>query len=170
MPTIQLDPGNWGTPFPVVAPRGGTISVFRPQFRCLLRVPNAFFPRDAIIDTGAPLTCFPEAIWSQFREGIDFEWLPFAPGVHVTPGRVAGWQFTFQMARFLVSLALMDYTTAVERPEVIAQFAAGNPSATPSRRALPPIVVGLWGGLLEGGKIAIERTPTGQVSGTVEFP
>src|SRR5262249_44715826 len=154
---------------PVITPAGGTIQVPRPQFRCLLRVPNALFPRDTVIDTGAPVTCFPEAIWSQFREGTDFEWLPFAPGVQPPRGQMINWQFSFQMARFLVSRALVDYTSLIERPEVVAQFATGNPPSAPGQRSLPPIVIGLWGGVLEGGRIVIGRTANGQVSGEIEF-
>src|SRR5438067_10910209 len=143
----------------------------RVQLRCLLRVPGTPIPRDAILDTGAPLTCFPERIWQPFREGVDFEWCPFAPGVQPPAGQMAGWRFTFRMARFLVPLALMDYSTEVERPDVFAAFATGDPPAHRATNAPPPVIIGLWGGLLEGSRLAIGRDPaTGQVTGALEFP
>jgi hypothetical protein len=140
------------------------------QFRCLVRLPNFLLPQDGIIDTGAPHIIFPRALWTRFRQGIDFEWLPLAPGLNTPSGRVGRWQFTFQMARFFGTLAVMDYTTEIERPEVIAAFADTDPPAAPTRQAPPPIVIGLWGGLLEGGRIGIGRMPNGQVSGEIEFP
>lgn len=65
----------------------------------------------------------------------------------------------------------MDYSTEVERPNVVAAFAAGNPPAHRTRKALPPVIVGLWGGLLEGSRIAVGRDPTsGHLTGSLEFP
>jgi hypothetical protein len=110
-------------------------------------------------------------LWTRLRPGIDFEWLPFAAGFHPPIGRTAGWQFSFEMARFLVPLGLMDYSTRVDRPDVIAQFAANDPPAPPGRKSLPPILLGLWGGALEGGRILVDRDPaTGSVRGALEFP
>jgi hypothetical protein len=141
----------------------------RPRFRCLVRVPGFLTPLDAIIDTGAPLICLPRTVWTRFVEGVDYEWLPF-DGVGAPPtARVAGWQFTFQMARFLQPLTMLDYTTSFDRPDVIAQFADSDP---PRRGNAPPsFIVGLWGGVLEGGRIVVGRDPvSGHVSGSLELP
>ena len=84
---------------------------------------------------------------------------------------MVGWQFSFQMARFLVPVSLLDYTTEVLRPDVIAAFTAGNPPVAPGVKGLPEVIIGLWGGLLEGGKIGIERdTATGRVIGEITYP
>jgi hypothetical protein len=126
-------------------------------------------PQDALIDTGAPLTCFPEKVWSSFLAGTDFEWLSFPAGTPPPIGVMSNWQYTFQLARFLVPLTLLDYVTAVDRPDVIAAFAAGNPQTT--GKGLPPVIVGLWGGVLEGGRLRIDRNPaSGQVTGELDFP
>jgi hypothetical protein len=170
MPTLRLDTGNWGPTLPVVTPQGPVRPVYRPRLYGLLRVPGWLAPLDAVIDTGAPLTCFPEDVWGRFHEGTDFEWLPFAPGVRPPVGQYLRWQFTFRMARFLVPLGLMDYVTAVDRPDVIAQFAVGNPVARGPGKAPPPILIGLWGGLIEGCDLRITRTPAGQVAGELVFP
>jgi hypothetical protein len=127
-------------------------------------------PRDGVIDTGAPFTCFPRSLWIRFREGTDFEWLPFETGFQPPRGQLPGWQFTFRMARFLVPLTLMDYSTELDRAGVIAQFADSDPQ-TRRGQSLPWFVIGLWGGLLEGGRIAIGRDPaSGLVTGELEFP
>lgn len=171
MPTLQLDAGNWGHTFPVLTPQGGTLTVWRPQFRCLLGVPNRMAPLDAIIDTGASLTCFPESLWNVFREGTDFEWLPYPPGATPPTGQLLRWRYTFRMARFIVPLTLMDFTTSIDRPDVIAAFATGDPPLTRSSKAPPLVIVGLWGWLLEGSRLAIGRDPAGgQVAGELEFP
>jgi hypothetical protein len=169
VPSIRLSLDILGPPLPLATPGGGALQAPRVRFLCLARLPGFMMPRDGIIDTGAPHTCFPLALWSQFQEGTDFEWLPFEPGYQPPVGVMLGWRYTFRMARFLVPLALMDYSTEVERPGVIAQFADSDP---PARRgkSLPLFVAGLWGGLLEGGKVGVGRTPGGQVTGEIEFP
>jgi hypothetical protein len=132
-------------------------------------VPGFPLPQDTIIDTGAPLTIFPERIWSQFQPGIDYDFLPFV-GAPPAMARVLGWQFTFRIARFRVPLGLMDagLTTRIARLDVIAQFATGDPAGW---RSIPPIFVGLWGGLLEGGRLGINRiAATNQLAGELIYP
>jgi hypothetical protein len=171
MPTIQLTTATWVLPSIVTDPRGNPISVFRPQLRCLVRLPGAILPQDGVIDTGAPHTCLPERLWSGLREGTDFEWLSFPQGARQPTGVIGGWRYTYQLARFLVPISLMDYTTVIDRPDVIAAFATGNPPSAQTQQSLPPIIIGLWGGLLEGGKVGIERDPSsGRVNGELAFP
>lgn len=171
MPVLRLITGNWVNLPTAFDARGIPVPVFRPQFRCLISLPNTLLPQDGVIDTGAPFTCFPEDLWTRFRVGVDFEWLSFPAGTATPTGTMANWRYTFQFARFLVPLTLLDYTTAIDRPGVIAAFALGNPPAFAGRPGLPPIVVGLWGGVLEGGRLAIDRDPaSGQVTGELEFP
>jgi hypothetical protein len=169
VPTIRLVSYSLGPDLPVVSPTAGTIPVPRIRFRCLARIPQFLMPLDAVVDTGSPLTCFPESVCTRFTEGTHFEWLPFAAGVRPPLGLAPGWQFTFRMARFLVPVTLMDYSTEWDRPDVIAQFADGDP---PGQRgqALPWFIIGLWGGLLEGGRLAIGRGANGQITGGLEFP
>jgi hypothetical protein len=170
MPVLRLSTGNWALPLTASDPRGAPVPIFRPQFRCFIRLPNALLPRDALIDTGAPMTCLPERTWRSLRDGVDFEWLSLPTGPNAS-GVMAGWQYTFRLARFLVPLALLDYTAEIERPDVIAAFAFGNPPTFAGRPALPPVYVGLWGGLLEGSRLTIGRDPAaGQVTGELEFP
>ena len=128
-------------------------------------------PQDAVIDTGSPLIIFPAVIWSRFQLGIDYEFLPFA-GPNPLPGRVGSWQFSFQIARFLAPIAVMDtgLSVRIARSDVIAAFASGDPPAPPGRKALPPVIVGLWGGILEDGRIGITRNPTRGVSGEIQYP
>ncbi len=170
MPTVRLATLATGPALQLTGSAGPT-AVSRVQLRALLRVPGVVFPRDAIIDTGAPFTCFPQQIWSPFQEGTDFEWCPFDPAIPAPSARVTDWTFGFRVARFLGPLALLDYSTEVERPGVVAAFAAGDPPGYGSRKALPPVIVGLWGGLLEGGRVAVDRDPVGgYVTGALEFP
>ena len=128
---------------PVSLPSGGTLQVPRVQFRCLVYLPQAVVPQDGVIDPGAPLTCFPLSIWSRFREGTDFEWLPFEPGFQPPGGEMVRWHFTFRMARFLVPITLLDYSTLIDRSDVIAQFADSDPlvrrgRSLPRRRSTSP--------------------------------
>jgi len=46
-----------------------------------------------------------QAIWSQLQIGIDYQCLPWPSGFTPPPGRTAGWNFTFRMARLLQPVA-----------------------------------------------------------------
>jgi hypothetical protein len=171
VPTIRLVAQIQRPPTPVVLPVGGTLNIPTVQYRCLIRLPNYLLPQDAIIDTGAPLIYFPKLVWGGLRDGTDFEWLPFAAGVQPPQARITRWQFTYRFARLLAPIGVMDYTTEVDRPEVVAAFADSDPPAPATRKSPAPIIVGLWGGLLEGGRIAVGRDPvSGHVTGAIEFP
>ena len=161
MPTIRLSTVETAPPMPVVAPTGRLL-VPRLQFRCLVRLPNSFLPRDGIIDTGSPLTWFPEAVWGKLRPGIDFEELPFEPGYVPPRGQTAGWMFTFRMVRMLQPVVLFDLATSAElsRDGITVQFVDGNPPLPANRPAR--IVIGLWGGVLEGTSL---RTATDHATG-----
>ena len=156
MPTLQLYDEHIGPDIAVHDPAGGALNIPLTRFRCLLEVPGFRLPRDAIIDTGAPLIVFPKKVWSRFQPGVDFDFLPFV-GANPSPARVAGWQFNYQFARFRVPLTLLDtgLTTRVPRPNVIAQFADSDPSGWQS---IPPVVIGLWGGSSRVGASASSAT------------
>jgi hypothetical protein len=169
VPTIPLAVGSHGSDITVDDLTGGILDIPRLRFHCLIEVPGFLLPREALIDTGAPLTIFPEKIWSKFQFGTDYDILPLV-GAPAAPARVLGWQFTYQIARFRVPLALLDaaLTIRVPRPDVIAQFATGNPTGW---RSIPPIFIGLWGGLLEGGRLGIDRvSSTNRLAGELVYP
>ncbi len=169
MPTLHLSAVQLGPQLLVTPPVGGRQPVPRAQLRCLLRPPGYLMPQDGVIDTGAPLTCFPRSVWDRFTEGTGFEWWPFDAAVLAPTGQMAGWRYTFRMARLLAPLTVLDVTTEVDRPDVVAQFTDNDP---PNRRgnAVPLVVIGLWGGLLEGGTLAIARDSSGRITGTIAFP
>lgn len=158
----------WLAPLRPTDPRGAVVPVHRPQFRCLIHLPGTLMPQDGIVDTGAPLTHIPERIWSGLAPGTDFEWLDLGAGAPAPGGVIAGWRYTFRLARFLAPVTLMDSAVAVDRADVIAAFASGNPTGA---RSVPPLVIGLWGGLLEGAAVRVTRDPaSGSVFGALELP
>lgn len=170
MPVVRLFVIDIARPSAVVVPAGGTLDVPKFQLRCVLDLPGLGVPVDAIIDTGAALTFVPESVWQPLRPGTHFEWLPFAAGTGVRTGQFATWSFAYRMARFLAPVAVMDYSTDIERADVIAAFADSDPPAS-NLQKLPPVVVGLWGGLLEGGRLHLDRDPaTGRVVGELAYP
>lgn len=172
MPALPLTTYHSVSPLRADEPTGAARVIPLPQFRCLARLPGSFLPRDAIIDTGSPLTWMPEAIWDRLSEGIDFEVLPWSSGFLPPTGRTAGWNFTFRMARFLQPLALFNLTTNTElvRDRVIVQLTDGNPPSLARSNAPAVVVIGLWGGLLEGTSLRIATdAATGRVAGALEW-
>ena len=170
MPEIRLStPAVWAA-LPVRNANGVRLSLPRAQFRCLVRLPNLTMPRDGIIDTGSPFTWMPEAIWQHFRPGIDFEELPFEPGYTVPRGQTAGWNFTFRFVRMLQPIGLYDFQIELARDRVIVQLTNGNPPIPPGSQRPAVVVIGLWGGLLEGTSLRIATdAATGHVAGALEW-
>jgi hypothetical protein len=170
MPSIALTAFGTHATIPVREPGGNSLLLPRVQFRCLVRLPRLAMPRDGIIDTGSPFTWMPEAIWQHFRPGADYEELPFAPGFTAPLGRTAGWNFTFRVARMLQPIGLHDGRAELTRDGVIVQFASGNPPAYARSSAPAVVMIGLWGGALEGTSLRISRDPaTGRASGALEW-
>jgi hypothetical protein len=168
VPRIHLVSYQTAHPLALSEPAGSRLVAPRVQLRCYAWLPAALMPRDAIIDTGSPYSWFPADIWTHFREGTDFEWLPFGPGVTPPATRTVGWTFTFRMARMLQPIRLFDLSAEIGRDRVVVQFADGNPP--PRGQAPPSFVVGLWGGLLDDTKLVITPNPqTGSVDGVLEF-
>lgn len=171
MPSIKLSTFFPGSSLPVVLPSGNLL-IPRPRFRCLIQLATTFAPRDGIIDTGSPLTWFPEAIWSQFQENRDFEWLPYQLGYASPSAIAAGWTFTFRMARLLQPISLFNIRSKHEliRDRIIVQFADGNPPSPVGSKRPPRVVIGLWGGLLEGTSIRMSTdATTGHTIGNLEW-
>lgn len=169
MPVVRLSVATIARPSVVILPGGGTLDVPKFQLRCVLDLPGPAGSVNAVIDTGAPLTFVPEDVWRKLRPGVDFEWLPFVPGSALPTGQFVGWSFSFRMARFLAPVAVMDYSTDVERADVVAAFADGNPPV--GGQQTPSVVVGLWGGLLEGSRLHLDRDPaTGRPAGSLVYP
>ncbi len=168
MPRIRLISSTTGS-LPVVEPGGIRRLLPRTQLLCWVRLPNLLTPRDGIIDTGSPFSWFPQNVWEKFRPGIDFEELPFEAGYTPPRVRTAGWTFTFRMARLLQPIVLHDTTTELPRDGVVVQFADGNPpSSTPNRPAR--VVLGLWGGVLEGTNLRMATDPrSGHTLGELEW-
>src|SRR5207249_2002979 len=122
MPQFRLTPFQPGPPIPVELPSGGQLLAPWVQFRCWVGLPGFLTPRDAVVDTGSPFTWMPEALWSQFQPGIDFEWLPYPSGYAPPAGQVVGWTFRFRFARMISPLVFNDGVSEVTRPDVIVQF------------------------------------------------
>src|SRR5688500_3472581 len=104
MPTLSLTTLLSPAPLRVEEPTGAPRAIPLPQFRCLAQIAGVFLPRDAVIDTGSPLSWMPEGIWNSLSEGTDYEVLPWSSGFVPPPGRTAGWHFTFRIARLLQPL------------------------------------------------------------------
>lgn len=168
MPQIRLSSIQPGPPIPVELPTGDRLLLPRIQYRCWVKLPGFLMPRDAIIDTDSPWTWMPESLWSQFQVGVDFEWLPFPAGYQAPSGQSAGWTFRFRIAQMLKPIIIQDYSSEVERHNALMQFAEGNPPRSSKR--LPYLVVGLWGGMLEGTKlINSPNLQNGSLDALLEF-
>jgi hypothetical protein len=172
MPSLRLSTYQPPSPLRVDEPTGTPLTIPLPHFRCLARITGALLPRDAILDTGSPLSWIPEEIWSRLSEGTDYEVLPWSSGFVPPPGRTAGWNFTYRIARLLQPLALFNLTSNTElvRDQVIVQLTDGNPPIPSGSQKPAIVIIGLWGGILENTNLRISTDPaSGHVIGSLEW-
>jgi hypothetical protein len=163
MPTLPLTVFQTAAPLRVDEPTGTPLAVPLSQLRCLAQLPGVFLPRDAIIDTGSPLSWMPERVWNRMSEGTDYEVLPWSKGFVPPPGRTAGWNFTYRIARLLrpLTLFVLNANTTLVRDQVVVQLADGNPPAFARSNNPLHMVVGLWGGVLEGTALRVGTAAAG---------
>ena len=141
--------------FDVVPPVPGLSRVPIRRLYCHLRCPPRSGAFDAVLDTGAPLTVFPHAVWSGrfgWRAGRDYDELPVtAANRH---GHVAGRRYTFTLARLRVPVELAGRAPRGDRlllDPLVCQLAdPGGPPVT---------LLGLWGGAFAGRRLAVDPDP-----------
>ncbi len=109
--------------------------------------------RKAILDTGAPLSVFPKHQWQRFASEIVR--LPFV-GERTPVGRVGGREFSYFLGRVWVSCT-DPFERHLPAVPVLAQFREDD---IPAGEPLPPILLGLYGGILEGR--TLPRRPTAE--------
>jgi hypothetical protein len=124
---------------------------------CLLRVPRIPGAQIAYLDTGAPLTVFPHALWYHhfgWRAGRDFDPLSVTGVGATVRGQVLGHRFTSLLARLRVPVELGGSNPSGDRlrlDSLVCQLAdTGGPSF---------IVLGLWGGAFTGRRLVVEQEP-----------
>jgi hypothetical protein len=131
---LPLDP-----PFP------GLDRVLLRRLQCWLRVPPIPGAHDAVLDTGAPLTVFPHTLWNhQFRwqAGRDYDELSVAGVGTVQQGQVLGHR-----------------ELAGRNPRGDRLRLDGLVCQLADRGSPPYVILGLWGGVFEGRRLAVERLP-----------
>jgi hypothetical protein len=107
----------------------------------------------AILDTGAPLTVIPKRVWQDFPSEIArLQVVGRPPPV----ARVGGRQFPYFFGRVWMS-AFDLFGHRLPAVPVLAQFREDD---IPPEEPQPPILLGLWGGILEGR--SLRRWPTAE--------
>lgn len=126
------------------------------RLTCLLRSAGGQGIWEAIIDPGSPLTLLPYSVWSEkfnWQPGIDYDELEVDNADTPLTGKVRGHTFSFKLARLRVPIELIgkDLTGPRIRVEsLIVQLLDAGP---------PYILIGLWGGALEGKRLSFNRLP-----------
>ena len=153
--SIPLDPA------PADLPR-----VLLRRLSCLMRIElpgGVSVVRDAVIDSGAPLTIFPHKIWAAdfgWEAGRDYEELSLAGGgSSAMRGRVMGHEYCYRLAVLRTPVELLGKNPSDDRlrlERLVAQLETPAENATTST-GLPSIVFGLWGNAIEGRTLRVRR-------------
>jgi hypothetical protein len=137
-------------------PLAGLNRVLLRRLYCRLRVPPVPGSYEAVLDTGAPLTVFPHKLWhGQFgwRAGRDFDELTVA-GAPALTGQVLGHRFACRLARLRVTVELAGRDPKGARLRLDALVCQLAETSGP-----PYIILGLWGGVFTGRRLAVELQP-----------
>jgi hypothetical protein len=135
---------------------------------CNYRVPPVSGVREAILDTGAMLSLFPRELWRdqfRWREGVHFDVCDFAGLGSVFDAQLLGTGYRCRIARLRVPVEVASPTPNGPRFRVdnmITQLADDNdPKLT---------LFGLWGGVFENRRLAVERPlPTDDLTARLEW-
>jgi hypothetical protein len=108
-------------------------------------------PTDGLIDTGSPVSVWPEKTWKPHARNI--EWVTFPPGQQ-TPvwwtsvSGVTGGAYPCRLGRMVVTAADLTGQRLAPVP-VLGKFASDGGK-------LPRIILGLHGGILESRRLILE--------------
>jgi hypothetical protein len=120
----------------------------------------------AIIDTGAPLSSFPHQVWAnefRWREGRDFDTLPVA-GNPPLVGQTLSFRYSFRLVRLRVPVTLAGRDLTGPRLQVDSLVTQLTEPGGP-----PFILLGLWGGVLDGRSLKFNTAPDGDPSAALEW-
>lgn len=124
------------------------------QLSCMMRVAPIPGVEFAYLDIGAPLSIIPYKVWYEkfgWRDGRDYHALNSA-GISGLKGQVLEYHCSFQLAQLRVPVELAGKDLRAKRLRIdslVCQLAdPGGP---------PFVILGLWGGVFEGHRLAIDR-------------
>jgi hypothetical protein len=142
---LPLNPSLDAPPFPRVLIR---------RLSCVVRCPPAPGAVDAILDTGAPITVFPQYVWNdqfKWKAGIHYEECAIdGLGTFVDAQRLSH-AYHCRIVRLKVPIVIAGASLSADRLRIdnlIAQLAEVNgPKFS---------VLGLWGGVFTNRKLEIQ--------------
>jgi hypothetical protein len=153
---IQFDRGILPLSAPLADPP--VHRVLNLRMFCNYRVPRVPGAREAILDTGAPLSLIPRWLWrDQFgwREGVHFDVCDFAGLGPFLDAQLLSHVYRCRIVRLKVPVEVAGTDLRGPRftvENMIVQFPeTDHPRLT---------VFGLWGGVFEGRRLVVDRPPT----------
>jgi hypothetical protein len=135
------------------------------RLRCMCRValspsPGDFGLADATLDTGCPITLIPKNVWQatfRLREGVHFDVCHIADFGERFRSQLLGASLTCRVVRLKVPVVLAGTSYAAENLLRIDNLIAQLSDTDEPKEML----LGLWGGVFEGRRLVVDRTPDG---------
>lgn len=145
---------------PLTTPLTGPplVHVLNLRLSCNYRIPRVPGVREAILDTGAPLSLIPRWLWrDQFnwREGVHFDVCHFVGLGPWLDAQLLGTSFRCRIVRLKVPVEVAG--TNLRGP----RFSVENMIAQLPEADAPTFTLfGLWGGVFDGRRLVVDRVPT----------
>ena len=128
---------------------------------CNFRVPPVPGVREAILDTGAPISVFPRSMWRdefRWKEDVEFEVCEVAGVGTVLDATVLGHNYRCRVVRLNVPVEIAGSRLGEDRlvvPRLIAQL----PESDGPKQA----IFGLWGGVFTGCRLTVGASSASEV-------
>jgi len=121
---------------------------------------TSFGYADAVVDTGCPISLIPKKVWSGsfgYEEGKHFEVCSIAELGERVRSQLLGSSLTCRVVRLKVPVVLAGTSYAAENLLRIDHLVAQLSDTDEPKEML----LGLWGGVFEGRRLVVDRTPDG---------
>lgn len=148
--------------------QSGVILLPQWRIRAWIRLGGEIPLRQAIVDTGAPVTVLSKSVWEPFHKKGVIRWVTRAPGSRgptQTLSRVAvhGSRFPFHLGRISVQFAELSRPNALRPVEVLAQCLEDLPSATAAQTSVRRLLIlGLAGGVFPTRELSVRFNSVGE--------
>jgi hypothetical protein len=134
------------------------------RLRLWVRVGGEYAQRQAVLDTGAPLTIFSKQVWAPLHARGAIEWISPAPAAGQPLSRTTVLHGTYPIRLGRIQVQPVDLATgALRATRILVQCTEDERQQPNDPEPLPRLLIFGMAELLIGRKLTVEVSPDGTV-------